>query len=586
MSGIPEIIGIVVGVAPVIFKATVETWKAVDDAIDFDDDAEDLIIRLERTKAHLGIWAAKAGLTAGELVDSLHPFDELIVRILERIRDLFAEVEQQGQKYGLVPKDSKDSKTITATVIQMRKSLHSIMSNSSTKSSIVRLVEKRAAVQTASVRVDVAVRKRASWAVRDKKRFAHFIEMLEQHVHGLRKFTIEKSQKQIQQDEARLAMDIIRGLTDPAALLQLQRASGLDSASSQIGLHVLAKWKAITVQRAVSANTDPDTRDWSLARSTMEDRARIRFLKESSTDPDVAYLFEKKEYDLNIEDDSKDHLRERIYQLLSLLGGNGGRSHLHTLKTVGYLDDPDYHCWWIVFRFPLSPIDHLEPHSNEPMSLRALYVSPFKPPLEERYRLAKRLVDTFAKLYGSSWMHKGINSKNIIFPQLYSASVSKSFTSIQTALIQGFNYSRQLSQAQTIDRGKVLHDLESAIYRHPNYQGEAATGYQIHYDIYSLGLVLLEIALWGPIMDLLAAKIRPGTDSVVTLAPTMSHFHEAEALELKRRVMIRINGDVAYRVGTRYKEMVRWCLTLDGPVTAIEFYNTVAIPLDELCGQY
>jgi hypothetical protein len=182
-------------------------------------------------------------------------------------------------------------------------------------------------------------------------------------------------------------------------------------------------------------------------------------------------------------------------------------------------------------------------------------------------------------------MHKGINSKNIVFPQIYSMVSVQSFASIQTALVQGFNYSRPLTQAQTIDRGKVLNDLESAIYRHPYYQGEAASGYQIHYDIYSLGLVLLEIALWGPLMDLLAAKHRPGKEPPVALSPDMPRFHEAEAVELKRRVMIRVGSELAYRVGTKYKEVVRWCLDLEGPVTAIEFYNMVAIPLDELCGQ-
>lgn len=224
-------------------------------------------------------------------------------------------------------------------------------------------------------------------------------------------------------------------------------------------------------------------------------------------------------------------------------------------------------------------------NTREPLSLQKLLPSSLKPALEARYRLAKRLVDTFALLYGSDWMHKGINSKNIIFPQIYSSKSEQSFGSLQSALVQGFNYSRQLTQSQTIDRGKVLNNLESAIYRHPYYQGEAASGYQIHYDIYSLGLVLLEIALWSPLMDFLEAKYRPGKEPPIVLSRDMHRFHEAEAVELKRRVLMRVQNELAYRVGTKYKEVVQWCLNLEGPVTAMEFFNMVAIPLEDLCTQ-
>src|SRR5262249_53929570 len=97
MSGI-EIAGIMLGVVPVAFKAAVEAWRVLDDAISFDDDTEDLVIRLETIKAHLGIWAAKAGLTNGKLAPALVPLEELLERTLKRIRDLVVEVEQQGQK--------------------------------------------------------------------------------------------------------------------------------------------------------------------------------------------------------------------------------------------------------------------------------------------------------------------------------------------------------------------------------------------------------------------------------------------------------------------------------------------------------
>lgn len=589
MSGL-EVAGVVLGAVPIAFKAAVEAWRTLDDAISFDDDTEDLIIRLETVKARLGIWATKAGLTDGELISSLHSVEELLERTVRRIRDLVIEVEQQGKKYGIVTKEQgeSDSKRVTAAVIQMRRSLHSIVTSSRSKSNLVQLAEREATLQSTAQRGETSASRRVYWAIRDKKKFEDFIDTLEKHVRGLQDFTVEIHHKEIRQEGTRLALEIIRGLSQPEALSRLQSAPEWDNGLSQIDVSSLAQWKAIMQQRTPTLEMcSVGAGDWSLAGSNGDDRVKTRFLKSGRLHPEVTYLFEKKEYDMNISDELKDLVRESIGKLVSLLGESSAPRKLHTLQAVGYVDDPDHHCFWIVFQFPLGPIGPSapDPRTSEPLSLQKLFSSPLKPPLEARYRLAKRLVDTFARLYGSEWMHKGINSKNIVFPQIYSPVSVQSFASIQTALVQGFNYSRLLTQAQTIDRGKVLNDLESAIYRHPYYQGEAASGYQIHYDIYSLGLVLLEIALWGPLMDMLAAKHRPGKEPPVALSPDMPRFHELEAVELKRRVMIRVGSELAYRVGTKYKEVVRWCLGLDGPVTAIEFYNMVAIPLDELCGQ-
>lgn len=367
-------------------------------------------------------------------------------------------------------------------------------------------------------------------------------------------------------------------MSQPEALLLLQNVSGWDDKFSQIDVNSLAQWKSIELQEPTPTKTSSSaTEDWSLGVSDDSICAQPRFLKKGRNNPEVIYLFEKKEYDSNIDDTSKDLLEERIQQLVSLLSDSNAQRKLHTSKAVGYVEDPDHYCWWIVFQFLETPMEFSELSSREPLSLQKLLSSAMKPALETRYRLAKRLVDSFARLYGSGWMHKGINSKNIVFPQIYSEKSSGTIGLLEKALVQGFNYSRQQTQAQTIDRGKVLNDLEAAIYRHPSYQGEAASGYQIHYDIYSLGLVLLEIAFWRPLTEFLGSKYRSqGKESSVA-------FHEAEALELKARVKMRVEQELAYRVGTKYRNMVEWCLNLEGRVTAMEFYDAIAVPIDELC---
>jgi hypothetical protein len=585
MSGF-EVAGIAIGIAPIVFKAVAEGLRILDETVRFDDDAEDLVIRIETAKAHLNIWATNVGLGEGELVPALHPLNDLIVRTLKRIETLVTDLQQQEEKYGLEPRDVAESepRKATAMAMQMRRSLHRVLRSSNPKKNLAALIQAEQSEENATSQKQNSVARRLRWAVRDKEKFEHFVVTLEKHVNGLQKLIFEDQRREVQQDGTRLNFEIIQEISDTERLSILQKASPYDESFSEVDVSYLAQCKAIALQRAPSLpRSQSSTDDWSLRNTNPADLTRARFLKPGRGDSEVAYLFEKKDYDPNISEEDKDLLQERIRKLVSLLGQPGSQRHLQTLQAVGYTDDPDRHCWWIVFRFPLSPLDILGAMASEPLSLRKLFHSPLKPALETRYKLAKRIVYTFARLYGSDWMHKSINSNNIIFPQVYSTKNLVGFRQIETALVQGFGYSRQHTEAQTLDRGKVLHDLEAAIYRHPLYQGEAASGYKIHYDIYSLGLVLFEIALWSPLMALLAATYRPEKAPPIALAPDMPQFYEPEAKELRRRVNIRIEAEVAYRMGTKYKNAVQWCLNLEGPVTAIEFYNAVAIPLDDLC---
>ena len=61
MSGF-EVAGVAIGIAPIVFKAVAESMRILEDTIRFDDDAEDLVIRIETAKAHMRIWATRVGL--------------------------------------------------------------------------------------------------------------------------------------------------------------------------------------------------------------------------------------------------------------------------------------------------------------------------------------------------------------------------------------------------------------------------------------------------------------------------------------------------------------------------------------------
>jgi hypothetical protein len=83
------------------------------------------------------------------------------------------------------------------------------------------------------------------------------------------------------------------------------------------------------------------------------------------------------------------------------------------------------------------------------------------------------------------------------------------------------------------------------------------------FDIYSFGLVLVEIGWWLP----LDSFQTPGPRSDTSLMPT---------------IMKWVEKDLAYKMGTPYKDVVEWCLTRDAGNDvdlAVEFYTKVVVPL-------
>jgi hypothetical protein len=617
----------VVGLARLAYSTAAKAWTTVGDAISFPEDSEDLLIRIETSRARFDIWGSLSGLEHGPLRHSLVPFESLIERALRRIDQLFSNADQLSDRYGLALEDvSKNNvEKQKSRIARMQRSLRAANAR------LRHPGEKQAPEdQLVHLSLDPGPAKRLQWAIKDRAMFEGFIGLVEVHVDGLQKLLSESQRRTSQQEVTRFAFQVVGSSSDTQSLSTLKTTdttihrrfdeisaqnllflhaelAELDDPQrqydeqnppqegSEIDMRLLAQLKIISCQPGSATIEMVRPEHFNLQDVPLVDRKKGRFLHRAAFSKDVCYLLEKKEYDGNITEQDKVILEKRVQRLVSLLSAPHAARELHTLQAVGYADDPELHSWWLAFRFPLPAIVpiSLSLTQKQPLSLRKIYNLPFKPPLEKRYQLATKVAHTLAKLYGSDWMHKSISSDNIIFPQVYDENQSVSFRAISSALVQGFGYSRQHTEAQTIDQGKVLGDLESAIYRHPNYQGVAASGYKIQYDIYSFGLVLFEIALWTPMISMLAAVPRHGGNAVVHLSPDMKHFHQFEALELKRRVMLRVDSELAFRLGTRYCEVVRWCLGFsrsefndDQPWQAgVEFYNNVVIPLEEISNE-
>lgn len=112
-----------------------------------------------------------------------------------------------------------------------------------------------------------------------------------------------------------------------------------------------------------------------------------------------------------------------------------------------------------------------------------------RPNMNERVWISYTLARAINKWHIAGWVHQSISSHNVLFffeKDTHRVDYSQPF-------LHGFEFARPDSDPSI---GRAADDLEFNVYRHPERQGNLRKGHRKKHDIYSLGVVLLEIGLW------------------------------------------------------------------------------------------
>ncbi|RKL37918.1 hypothetical protein BFJ72_g7378 [Fusarium proliferatum] len=190
----------------------------------------------------------------------------------------------------------------------------------------------------------------------------------------------------------------------------------------------------------------------------------------------------------------------------------------------------------------------------------------------ERFNLVKLLSKTLLFLHLGFWLHKGICSDNVPF-----LSSDISTVDLGAAYIGGFEYSRLFRETRLTQN--VGDDKFQNLYRHPNHQGhpvqqngESADRPPFSYkaDLYSLGVVLVEISLWS---------------SIVKLLDTQGSQDEYKSM---REAILDMVPEVRMRMGDAVADTASACLRSDfktgeaGQPESVQetFYLSVVRPLE------
>ncbi|ORY18133.1 hypothetical protein BCR34DRAFT_554245 [Clohesyomyces aquaticus] len=277
---------------------------------------------------------------------------------------------------------------------------------------------------------------------------------------------------------------------------------------------------------------------------------------------------------------------DRLEKLLSILVNLTNEQSFHgTLTCLGYFEDPKQPRFGLVFELPSfvysGPSDsHKSVEELRPVTLLNVLQTGSKslhnsnsatPPLEDRFRLAFTLALTFGKIHGENFVHKDVNSSNILVFRKNRRQSANS-KALQYALRSPVICSFDLFSEYDVEPTNTMSTLN--IYRHPEdpkFTGDKAKDNGPQFDLYGLGLILLEIGLWQPLSDLWKAKY------------TLTDFKQrVEEVYIRR---------LASKCGTAYMQAVRDCFWAADRIASgaeslhngSDLYNRIRIRLQRCC---
>ncbi|KAI1207871.1 uncharacterized protein F4807DRAFT_469075 [Annulohypoxylon truncatum] len=213
-------------------------------------------------------------------------------------------------------------------------------------------------------------------------------------------------------------------------------------------------------------------------------------------------------------DDTRTMTHDREVVILKLgrllmVDSKYGSSRLNTMLCLGLFKDSKKKRIGFIFELP-----NVKPRKNfvitrnsdwddyEPCRLSNILNSgtrPFK--LNWRLSLAKEVVDTIIRLHAIGGLHKNIRSDSVLFSSKSYLALAR--TDYSKHLLMGHDFIRT-DASPTSSQGGMGKCPD--IYHHPDQRKSPDRAYQYAYDIYSLGILLLEIGLWKSLHQIVRGK--------------------------------------------------------------------------------
>lgn len=472
-----------VGVLGQIFSGCIKAYSIFTTASNLGRDSERLVCKIRIEEMRLLVWGREWGVAEGKLeahlVGENESLKRLAVQILTELHGCITDFEKLKDRYGL----REDGGSGVG-------------------------FEKRSTFGLGASggvggggRLKNELQLRAKWVIADKDKFTVLLRDLKDYNDGLEQLFPPARLATLHRTWTNELLQVAQ--RDLGALSLLQDASSgvypqLYASASLKQLRINLDEKSTKGFKPTYALKIPRTSLEALSAPEKGNEKKARRIHGAYRNPSTTRLenvvVEWVEYDKE-DFDARLNTVRRIDDLAKMIQSASDRHpDLHTIDCLGYTDDITTSWYGLVFKAPESSSSNLN----------ALILSPDlrTPDLGDRFKLAHTLAVALWSLHSLDWLHKNLCSSNILFfPSAFSSSATQataaaaSIPNISSPYLIGFDASRPdgLGEFSVASKNTAASDL----HRHPqSLNGISRKTYCKSFDIYSLGLILLEIGLW------------------------------------------------------------------------------------------
>ena len=210
-------------------------------------------------------------------------------------------------------------------------------------------------------------------------------------------------------------------------------------------------------------------------------------------------LVERIVYEENWREETGKKLYNRVGAIVRFLRSARGLTHLSVLECIGYYHEQKNHNFVLLFN--AAQFDEVGARF---VTLRNLIEDTWRhnhrPSLEDRLHLVQRLAAAVLEIHKLGWLHKNISAHNVLLIFNNGAPYDRV---LECPRLLGFNHSRPDGPDSISNLPNTKTD--ELDYRHPDYLEDDGR-FRPEYDLFSLGMVLLEAGLWMPLNKMTKRK--------------------------------------------------------------------------------
>ncbi|KAI9839770.1 MAG: hypothetical protein M1837_002009 [Sclerophora amabilis] len=512
----------------------------------FSLEAKTLRLMLARQDARLTCWAKSWGMALEEGTGVPSPMQD---EAKERIVD-------EARRYGLDLPELESTLENMWELLSEGKRLQN-RQDRGTQS------DKQSIISKTHIRSQMgAITSRLRWVTSDKDHLRTLISDLKEHNDMLERLQPRLGVVSQHSQETAITCEVMVS----ADIIGLPTISEADEASSHARQTIEMRQRQLdseTSSNHWNRYQDLNISQWEYKLSSTGgrfsgERPLVQFRAGKNTGPVIDALIEWKYYAASVPK-SKNLALSRVERVAQLLNDTSKFPQLRILECIGYFQDSIKSRCGILYKLPeavpRSPVDSAM--NIQVTRLKELFKVKIRPSLAARFNLAHSLASSMLDFHMAGWLHKDFSSNNVIFFLPKDSSLHTD--TLSAPYIASFGLARPDQQFEESEAISSSSSSADPAYHHPDYHfptsttvrdGLAAPRYHREFDVYSLGVVLLEIGLWKP---LAADKSLVGWKKDKALEPS-------ELPEWRQKLLSCAANNLPFMAGPTYADVVLGCL--------------------------